>query len=74
METKVDNRLDKLDVSGNFIAGQVGIQYAVNTQFGIEAGYRYFDYSSAEGRESVDAVNVEVDSAQHWFAGINYKF
>lgn len=74
MQTKIDNSLDKLDVSGNFIAGQIGIQYAVSPQLGIEAGYRYFDYSSADGRESVDAVNVEVDSAQHWFAGINYKF
>lgn len=74
METKINNSFDNLDISGNFIGGQIGVQYAVNTQFGIEAGYRYFDYSSAEGRESVDAVNVEVDTAQHWFAGINYKF
>jgi len=74
MQTKIDNSLDRLDISGNFIAGQIGVQYALNSQFSVEAGYRYFDYSSADGRESVDAVNVEVDTGQNWFAGINYKF
>lgn len=74
METKIDNSLDKLDISGNFVGGHVGINYAVNPQFGVEVGYRYFNYSSADGRESVDAVNVEVDHGQNWFAGITYKF
>lgn len=74
INSKVDNTLDKFDISGNFVGAQAGISYALNTNWSVEGGYRYLDYSNVDGLESVDNVNVESDSAQSWFAGLNFKF
>lgn len=74
VDSKVSNSLDHFDISGNLIGVQVGLNYAINANLSVEGGYRYFDYSNADGLESIDNVNVEADSAQNWFAGLNYKF
>ncbi len=73
-ESKVNNANDNFDLSGMLIGAQAGISYEFNSNVSIEAGYRYIDYSSADGYESVDAVNVEATDAQNWFAGLNFKF
>lgn len=73
-QSKVDNVYNKFDVSGLLVGAQAGINYSFNSNVSIEAGYRYIDYSNADGFESVDGVNIEATSAQNWFAGLNFKF
>lgn len=72
--SKVNNSRDNFDISGMLVGAQVGLSYSFNSNVSIEAGYRYIDYTNAEGYESVDAVNVEATDAQNWFAGLNFKF
>lgn len=74
VDSKVNNSTDNFDISGNLIGVQAGLSYTINANLSVEGGYRHFDYSNADGLESVDTVNVEADSAQNWYAGLNYKF
>lgn len=74
VDSKVSNSQDNFDISGNLVGVQAGISYAMNANLSVEGGYRYFDYSNADGLESIDNVNVKADTTQNWYVGLNYKF
>lgn len=53
--------------TGMAYGGQVGIDYAVNKQFSLDAGYKYLLSDAKEG-------SVETKNFNTFFAGANYKF
>ncbi len=68
-----------IDVDGMYYGGQLGVNYAINNNFSLEAGYRYMksnaDYSlSKDFGGIVVTENVELDYMSNWFVGVNYKF
>lgn len=65
----------ELDISGVVFGAQAGVNYAINDNFSVEAGYRYMK-SNMEDTITVSGVDVklEIDPISNWFAGINYKF
>lgn len=70
-----DDDLPSLDVAGVVYGAQAGVNYAVNENFSVEAGYRYMK-SNMEDIITVDGVDVklEIDPISNWFIGVNYKF
>lgn len=67
--------LPELDISGVVFGAQVGVNYAINDNFSVEAGYRYMK-SNMEDTITVSGVDVklEIDPISNWFVGVNYKF
>lgn len=65
----------KLNISGNFFGAQAGVNYAINDNFSLEAGYRYMK-SNMNDTVTVSGYNVkvEIDPIKNWFIGVNYKF
>ncbi|MBU1218101.1 porin family protein [bacterium] len=64
-----------VDIAGITYGAQAGINYAVNENFSLEAGYRYLitnmeDSISGPG----GTATFEIDSLKNWFIGVNYKF
>lgn len=70
-----DDELSELDISGAVYGAQVGLNYAINDNFSVEAGYRYMK-SNMEDTVSISGVDVklEIDPISNWFIGANYKF
>lgn len=64
-----------LDMAGVVFGAQVGVNYAVNENFSVEAGYRYMK-SNMEDTITIAGVDVksEIDPITNWFVGVNYKF
>lgn len=58
-------------VNGMAYGAQVGVDYKINNNISVDAGYRYLS-SSAEATYSGDKSTI--DSFQTFFAGANYKF
>lgn len=67
--------MSELDISGAVFGVQAGVNYAVNENFSVEAGYRYMK-SNMEDTTTVLGVDVklEIDPISNWFVGVNYKF
>lgn len=67
--------IPELDISGVVFGAQVGVNYAINDNFSVEAGYRYMK-SNMEDSITVSGVDikVEIDPISNWFVGVNYKF
>ncbi|QOY54310.1 porin family protein [Candidatus Sulfurimonas marisnigri] len=65
----------ELDISGVVFGAQAGVNYAINDNFSVEAGYRYIK-SNMEDTINIIGVDVklEVDPIKNWFVGVNYKF
>lgn len=63
------------NLSGLIYGAQAGLNYALNENFSLEAGYRYMK-SNMEDTIRVLGVDVklEADPVQTWFVGANYKF
>lgn len=64
-----------VDITGITYGIQAGLNYAVNENFSLEAGYRYTitnmeDSISGPG----GTATFEIDSLKNWFFGVNYKF
>lgn len=64
-----------IDVDGMYYGAQLGVNYGLNENLSLEAGYRYMksnaDFDIASGTES---EKVEIDYISNWFVGVNYKF
>jgi len=63
------------EITGIIFGAQAGVNYTVNANFSVEAGYRYMK-SNMEDTITVDGDDVkgEVDPISNWFVGVNYKF
>lgn len=63
------------DIAGMIFGVQAGINYAINGNFSVEAGYRYMK-SNMEDTITVSGIDIkgEVDPISNWFVGVNYKF
>lgn len=60
---------------GMYYGAQAGLNYAVNQNFSLEAGYRFMKADMESTFIDSDGVNtVQVDTIKNWFAGVNYKF
>lgn len=64
-----------VDIAGITYGAQVGLNYAINENFSVEAGYRYLksnmeDTISGPG----GTAKLEIDPIKNWFIGANYKF
>lgn len=66
-----DNKEDQFRMEGLAYGGQFGIDYKINTNISVNAGYRYL-LSDAKFK-SGSYVNETTDF-QAFFAGANYKF
>ena len=64
-----------LNISGTIYGAQAGLNYSINDNFSVEAGYRYMK-SNMDDDIVVSGVNfnVEIDPISNWFVGVNYKF
>lgn len=71
--SKADDGSIKL--SGAIYGAQAGLNYALNENFSVEAGYRYMK-SNMNDTITVSGVDVklEADPIKNWFIGANYKF
>lgn len=66
-------------VNGGLFGGQAGINYAINENFSLEAGYRYMksnaDYSYTTKPTTITYTDSgKIDTITSWFIGANYKF
>lgn len=70
---KVDDT--NINLAGLIYGAQAGLNYALNENFSVEAGYRYMK-SKMDDTITVLGVDVklEADPVQTWFVGANYKF
>lgn len=63
------------NIDGMYYGAQLGVNYVLNNNLSLEAGYRYMksnaDYDWVDGTES---EKVELDYLSNWFVGVNYKF
>ena len=63
------------NTKGMYYGVQAGLNYAVNQNISLEAGYRYMKANIDSTFVDSDGVNtVEVDTIKNWFIGANYKF
>ncbi|MDK9693674.1 MAG: porin family protein [Sulfurimonas sp.] len=67
--------LPELDIAGAVYGTQAGVNYTINANFSVEAGYRYM-MSNMQDTITVGGVTVkiEIDPISNWFVGVNYKF
>lgn len=64
-----------INMSGNFFGLQAGVNYAMNSNFSIEAGYRYLKSNIDQTIVVLGTdVKLEIDPIKNWFIGVNYKF
>lgn len=64
-----------VDISGGIFGAQIGVNYAINENFSVEAGYRYMKANMEDTiRVSNVDLTLEVDEITNWFIGANYKF
>lgn len=74
-KNKITEDGDSIDLDGMYYGAQLGVNYALNNNLSLEAGYRYMksnaDYDLADGTES---YKLELDYISNWFVGVNYKF
>lgn len=63
------------NLTGVIYGAQAGLNYALNENFSVEAGYRYMK-SNMEDTIRVSGIDVklEIDPISNWFIGANYKF
>ena len=64
-------------VSGLVYGIQAGVNYELNTNFSLEAGYRIMasnmKVSQAE-TVSTYAHDIKIENIKNWYVGVNYKF
>lgn len=66
---------EKIDVNGMYYGAQLGVNYALNNNFALEAGYRYMKSNADdEWTDGTASSKEEFDYISNWFVGINYKF
>jgi opacity protein-like surface antigen len=70
---------DGESINGVYYGLQAGVNYALNGNFSVEAGYRYMktnmDKTSNETDGSFSSTEkIEIDYISNWFVGVNYKF
>ena len=64
-----------VDIAGMVYGIQAGVNYEINTNFSVEAGYRFMKSSMGDSIVySGTNVDLEVDDIRNWFIGLNYKF
>lgn len=58
-------------VNGMAYGVQAGVDYKINTNISVDAGYRYLDSSAKKTYNNAEST---MDSFQTFFVGANYKF
>ncbi|WP_295022410.1 outer membrane beta-barrel protein [Sulfurimonas sp.] len=66
---------NSVDLTGAVYGAQAGVNYSINENFSVEAGFRYMN-SKMQDTIVVSGVDVkiEADPITNWFIGANYKF
>ncbi len=68
-----------IDVKGMVFGAQFGVNYALNENFSLEAGYRYMKSNMEDTISGVYSgydysAKLEIETIKNWFFGVNYKF
>ena len=58
------------EIKGMGYGAQIGVDYTLNNNFSVDAGYRYLASNADDSRY----YNADMDSFQTYFIGANYKF
>lgn len=65
----------RINLSGAVYGAQIGLDYAINNNFSIEAGYRYMKTNMNDTVKVLGTdIKVEVEETRNWFIGALYKF
>lgn len=78
-KNEYSDQVINFDMDGIYYGVQAGVNYAINNNLSIEAGYSFIN-SKADGSYSITAgantvtLNTEIDNTHRLYAGVYYRF